>query len=352
MVIKSYIAESSAIALKLARTELGPDAVILRTRQLDDSGVSGVEITACAEKVSAGFDGGPRKSASRPTAKPAVEIKPMKQPQPITPQEPAVSRIDVAELLANIETKIDSLVNHRTIPMTVQLAGQSGERNVINRLRNLDFSSEFVTTLLKSAPTGAGTEALLDYTASYIAEATSRLVAPSPEFTRGDTALFFGLAGCGVQSMMAAVSADLVTQRSHKVELLSVDLESAGKRISSDKKVTLINTPLLPLAVADLQALRFLVEQIQPTHRILVVSAMHRADDLADWRYQMAALEPTHMAVTMADRNKRFGAWLSLADALKVPVVMGTSGFGKDARMMEIDAADLLAGLVTAEETI
>ena len=352
MVIKSYIAETASVALKQARTELGPDAVILRTRQLDDSGASGVEITACAEKVSAAFDGGPRKSAPRPTAKSPVATKSL-PPSQLTPsQGPVAGRVDVAELLANIETKIDSLVHHRALPMSAPTTEPSAERNLINRLRDLDFSSAFTTSLLKSAPKGASPEDLLDYSARYISDATSRLVAPSRDFARRDAVLFFGLAGCGVQSMMAAVSADLVAQKSHKVELLSLDLESAGKRISAERKVTLINAPLLPLDTSDLQALRFLIEQIQPTHRILVVSAMHRADDLADWRDQMAALQPTHMAVTMADRNKRFGAWLSLADSLGVPVVMGTSGFGKDARMMEIEASSLIAGLVTSEVAI
>jgi flagellar biosynthesis GTPase FlhF len=352
MVIKSYIAETASVALKQARTELGPDAVILRTRQLDDSNASGVEITACVEKVSAAFDGGPRKSTPHPTVKSPVAGKAL-PPAPSTPSlESVASRVDVAELLANIEMKIDSLVHHRALPVSTSVTDQTAERNLINRLRNLDFSSAFTNSLLKSAPKGASPEDLLDYSARYISDATSRFVAPPPQFTHGDVVLFFGLAGCGVQSMMAAVSADLVAQRGQKVELLSLDLESAGKRITSERKVTLINAPLLPLDSSDLQALRFLIEQIQPTHRILVVSAMHRADDLVDWRDQMAALEPTQIAVTMADRNKRFGAWLSLADSLGVPVVMGTSGFGKDARMMGIEASSLIAGLVTSEVAI
>ena len=352
MVIKSYIAETASAALKQVRTELGQDAVILRTRQFDESGTAGVEITACAEKVSAAFDGGPRKKAPQPVIKqsPAPVVA---RPVQISPAEESfTNRVDVAELLANIENKIDSLAHHRPATMATNAVAPSADRNLLNRLRNIDFSSAFSTNLLKSAPQGASEEDLLDHSAKFISEALGRLVAPAPQFCRGDVVLFFGLAGCGVQSMMAAVSADLVSEMNQKVELLSIDLESAGKRISSDKKVTLINAPLLPLDAKDLQALRFLVEQIQPTHRIAVVSAMHRAEDLIDWSDQVAALEPTHVAVTMADRNKRFGSWLSLADTLGVPVVMGTSGFGNNARLMEIDPSTLIAGLVTSEEAL
>jgi flagellar biosynthesis protein FlhF len=50
MRIKSYTAESVAEALKLVRTEMGRDAILLRTREfLNSSGSEKIEVTACSK---------------------------------------------------------------------------------------------------------------------------------------------------------------------------------------------------------------------------------------------------------------------------------------------------------------
>ena len=49
MIIKSYAAESVAAALKAVRAEMGGDAVVLNTRQTNEFGKVGVEITACID---------------------------------------------------------------------------------------------------------------------------------------------------------------------------------------------------------------------------------------------------------------------------------------------------------------
>jgi flagellar biosynthesis GTPase FlhF len=55
MIVKSFIADTVAGALKKARTELGGDAVILKTRRLDGvhpAAVGGkVEVTACVDRT-------------------------------------------------------------------------------------------------------------------------------------------------------------------------------------------------------------------------------------------------------------------------------------------------------------
>ena len=58
MVIKSFVGSSVAEALKMIRSELGPKAVVLKTRALRDresgSGRRMVEITACLERPTIG----------------------------------------------------------------------------------------------------------------------------------------------------------------------------------------------------------------------------------------------------------------------------------------------------------
>ena len=58
MVIKSFLGETVASALKQIRSELGPKAVVLKTRSLNanDSGIGRrmVEITACLERPTIG----------------------------------------------------------------------------------------------------------------------------------------------------------------------------------------------------------------------------------------------------------------------------------------------------------
>ncbi len=57
MIVKSFIADTVAGALKQARNELGGDAVILKTRKLDgvhpSAGGGRVEVTACVDKAAA-----------------------------------------------------------------------------------------------------------------------------------------------------------------------------------------------------------------------------------------------------------------------------------------------------------
>ncbi len=57
MIVKSFISDTVAGALKRARTELGGDAVILKTRRLEGvspaSAGGKVEVTACVDRPTA-----------------------------------------------------------------------------------------------------------------------------------------------------------------------------------------------------------------------------------------------------------------------------------------------------------
>ncbi|RKX20827.1 MAG: hypothetical protein DRP35_05405, partial [Candidatus Zixiibacteriota bacterium] len=55
MIIKSFKAETSASALKMVRSEMGGDAIILKTRELiGELGNNRIEITACLENPTVG----------------------------------------------------------------------------------------------------------------------------------------------------------------------------------------------------------------------------------------------------------------------------------------------------------
>src|SRR5512138_740160 len=96
MIIKTITADSMAAGLKLVRSELGKDAVVLKSREIPGGSANGrVEITACTERPL------PTPAAPVKTATTAsrTAVKPF-TPQPVTNRLQAASAATTVDPLA------------------------------------------------------------------------------------------------------------------------------------------------------------------------------------------------------------------------------------------------------------
>ena len=92
MIVKSFVADTVAGALKMARTELGGDAVILKTRKLNarqqSAGGGKVEVTACLDADQA------RRTVSAVTPVEGSEQRPIISSESKVPVNEIVKKLD------------------------------------------------------------------------------------------------------------------------------------------------------------------------------------------------------------------------------------------------------------------
>jgi flagellar biosynthesis protein FlhF len=322
MIIKSFVADNVAGALKLARSELGADAVILKTRMIDErqrAAAGGkVEITACVDL---------------PNDQPAV-------PKRETPNTPAQTRAAVSEYA--LERKLDRLYDlirwpHRARSYPGNLS------QLFTRLLDSGYP-EFMADIIirKLADRFDHDQEYAVIAAEAVAMLTGQLpeVAGEEKLMPGQTAVIIGPPGSGKTSLLGKITSYLVAVRKLPVtigsldhtkisapeeletyaDLLGVPHISIGRevdRAASDRaksnQVTLIDTP--GVGAGDKEATALLREKIgrlKPERIILTASALMRSEDLHDF---VEAFEPcgmTDIAITMADQTTRLGGVMSI----------------------------------------
>jgi len=368
MIIKTFTANSMAAALKLVRSELGRESVVLKTREIPVGPDGGrVEITACTERplpapaAPAKAVAAPARTAVKPFAPPQVANR--LQASNVAPVPDPLS-----QRLEQIEAKLNRLA-------TAPEFGTSGVKHepLRSALRNADVPNEIIDELLGLAAAATGDKS--DATAQIRARLTERLsnlIAPTVNFVSGDRVLFFGPAGAGKTSALGKLAARLVFQEKQKVTLVSLDamkvgaaeeIQSYGDIIGSTVQsqedassaqntngITLIDTSALPRHIDQVATLRSQIDSLRANYRFAVFSATMRSDDIADFAQTINAIGPSHIIMTGLDLTDRWGG-LFAASAVAGQLLVFTSNTpGGIGALIAPDAAVFVKKLLETEE--
>ncbi len=396
MIIKSFIAESSAAALKRVREEMGGDAIVLKTRQITGRGrTSKVEVTACIESPTIA-------QASAIIDSPATESSPVvpsvtetsetdllaESPTPSEMQlmdsegnhEPSTvnqSRIIDTKLrpeeerLDLIEQKLDSLLQltsrlrlHTTLPDYMN--------DIANALRTSDIPESLIQDLITSDDDTINNspEDYAIHARNTLAEQLASLVCDGITLQKGDSVVFVGPAGAGKTSVMGKLAAQLVSEQKQKVtlagldyqkvaayeelavyaDLLDIELNSlqdkkSGVKFEADA-ITLVDTPAMPADIQKQQSFIEAVTKLGATHRVVVFSALTRSSDIVHFAEMYKQVQPTQIVMSMFDQTGAYGSAVTAAKELNIPIAYISDTPGGIGTLKPVDLAVLTPALL------
>lgn len=367
MIIKTFTADSMAAGLKLVRSELGKDAVVLKSREITGGGANGrVEITACTEK--------PLPTPPAP-AKTVVtgsrnSVKTF-TPPPVTNRFQATATIPaqdpVAQRLDQIEAKLNRMAANPGLN-----SGNNEVEPIRVALRYVDVPSEVIDALVGSIEPSADISTATASLRANLSERISGLISSAIEFKPGDRVLFFGPAAAGKTSALGKLAASLVFQQKQKVTLVSLDsmkvganeeIQSYGDIIGSpviandassspeSDSITLIDSSALPRQTDQLAILRNHIETLKPNYRFAVFSAVMRSDDIIEYAKTINEFEPTHVILTGLDLTDRWGGLFAACQMTNKQLLFTANTPGGVGALITPDTALFVKKLLTMEES-
>lgn len=368
MKIRSFVAESVAAALKQVRSEMGGSAVVLKTsRVIDAQGQEGFEVTACLDEPVTGVPGSVTNRMASAPELPIVETHPDTKTAIV-----AVANSSVELRLTDIEERIRSL-------MQVTRATEFGFNRVaevisrtVDALTAADVPASFITAFLNDLRENHQSEKITD---TLVREELARRIKPCLEPLKpkvGDKLLFVGPVGSGKTSVIGRLAAQLVAQDKLPIKLVTLDsskiggideMESYGellgikvahpaqalKAADDADHVVLIDTAGLPSDDARLSELADLCGQLQPTFRIMVLSAQMRSSEVADAVERSLVLAPTHLVLTMTDLTNRWGGALAAVERGNLKISMMSQSPSGNGRMVSPELTTITARLLGRE---
>lgn len=356
MIIKCFIAESAAAALKKVRQEMGGEALVLKTRKLvGPRGDERIEITACLEKPTAAQSSEIFPDVNEPFEETQTVPSLMEPELPASIESAEINLPSIEQRLVSVESKLDKLLDFGLLAPTD--LPTEGERHPLTvTLRDADLPEDFISSFIdRLSQYEEGDEELIEVAHRQLVGDLSQIMLPDLEFAKGDRVLFIGPAGAGKSSAMGKIAAHLAGNKKRKVELATIDTIKLGahdeihgyadflglevidgndddeEEKSKKDRIILIDSPAWPSPSFDLKSLADQIERIQPTHRIAVFSCLTRSIDLIQMISQIRGLNPTHIIMTMLDLTERHGAMVAAAHAAGCKIAFVTDrpgGFG------------------------
>ncbi len=339
MIIKSFVADTVAGALKLARTELGGEAVILKTRKLEGSfsptAGNRIEVTACVDRPQAPPSAGGIAATAAEPRRLAADV--------------AGERIPVDEIVQ----KLDFLIDVFQAPQRKgAFPGNVGR--LFAALLDADFpetiACETAERVAAHFPDEDDYGRLARAAAAILLE---QLPHASSPFRADQKVALVGPAGGGKTSLMGRLAGYLLREPKLAVCLTSLDqlklsapeeLQAYADILNVDHidlpcqmdrthldsqvrhKVTLIDTPALNARDrVEIQTYALKLAQIEPDRIIGVFPAIARSVDLIEMMRAYRPLHLTELAVTMTDQTHRLGGVIALSIQSGLPVtILGT----------------------------
>jgi len=341
MIVKSFVADTVAGALKMARSELGGDAIIMKTRRINEmeqSAVGGrVEVTACVDRS--------------PAVQPNSVIAAVKDVK----SEPVARVKDNVIPPSEITQKLDFLIDIFQAPVRRNsFPGQIGR--LFTALLHADVPE---TIACEIADRLNGHHKGDDDYDLIAASAVNMLLEQMPKqreshgFKKGQKIALVGPAGGGKTLLMGRLTAHLLRNDKLPICLTSLDqvkisapeeLQSYAEILQVDHfdmprqvdtslidkqgqdRVTFIDTPALNARERDeIDVYAEKLSRIKPNRIIGVFPATFRTSDLMDMLRSYRPLKLTELAVTMTDQTCRLGGIIALSIQSGLPVtVLGT----------------------------
>lgn len=368
MIIKSFKAKTASDAMRQIRREMGEEAIVLKTQQLQNQ----VEITACIEHATVSKAG--EILMSKPESNfiddSLIEIKVEKnrldRHQPIDQIQPANGSFDSKNLkdaklkeaafengstsLTEINEKLNKLLS-----LNLHCDEENTYSDIIKpfvaQMQRADLPHDFIYRFfLNRSEKMANKKNLQKYIIEELSKVFANLISPENKIRKGEGVLFYGPAGSGKSSMLGKLAASLIARKRNKVKLASLDDQKIGayeelavyadllqletihtkeqEEENQNDYITLIDTPAFPVNKEQQNYFCDTVSRINPEHRIAVISALTRTDDILEISDQLSKLNPTHLAVTMLDLTNRLGGIIAAARVLNTKLLFVTDAPG------------------------
>ena len=389
MIIKSFKAKTASEAMKQIHREMGDEAIVLKTHQMQNQ----VEITACIENATVSKAGDILNSKPEPSFADAsvseikVEKNRLEQVKSIEQVKPADVNIKTNNFtntednelapeirntsLAEINDKLNKLLS-----LNLHCDEDSTYSEILKpfvaQMQRADFPHDFIYQFfLHRSEKIAGKKDIKKYVVEELANVFSDSISPEINIRKGEGVLFYGLAGSGKSSMLGKLAASLITKKKNKVKLASLDdqkigayeelsvyadllqLETINTKAKEEENqndyITLIDTPAFPINNELQNDFCDTVSRINPEYRIAVISALTRTDDVLEISDRLSKLNPTHLAVTMLDLTNRLGGIIAATRALSTKLLFVTDAPGGVKQIM-IPNPDHLAKTIMGME--
>ncbi len=282
MSMKKFVAKTSREALQRVRAELGPDAVILANRKLDD----GVEITALSNDEFAGLA---QECKTVPVGRAPAE-QPAVAQKPVPPAPTPTVVLEQQGILSEIKSMRDMMQEQVACLSWSDMQQRDPQRTrMLRGLINAGFSPALSRQLIDNMPANA------DF--SWVRKALGRNlhVAGQEEdiVTRGGIYALIGPTGVGKTTTTAKLAARAVVRYgADKVALVTTDSYRIGAH-----------------------------EQLRIYGKILGV-AVHAVRDTDDLRLTLSGLKHKHLVLIdtmgMGQRDKRVAAQTEMFNATGV----------------------------------
>jgi len=349
MIVKSFAADTVAGALKLARKELGGEAVILKTRRVEPAQqnlIGGkVEVTACVARPGA-------EAAVAPVVQYDIESG---------LQAARFGNIPAGEIARKLDFLLDVL---QTPVRREKYPDNFGNLFAVMLQADIPEVLARVITDRLSERMGAGAEYedLSVAAANLLLEQIPRKKSKSI-LGAGQRVVLIGPSGAGKSSLMGRLAANLVCRQKTAVTLSSLDqvkitavdeLHTYAEALDvkcfdmpreinrelvqreSKDRVVIIDTP--GLNTRDSETITLFEEKIRRLNADRVVAvfpAWFRSSDLRDLLHAYRNLGVTELAFTMMDQTHRLGAVVAAAIHTGLPITM--LGTGRKADHIDLD---------------
>ncbi len=268
MNVKKFFASTSREALHLVRQDLGPDALILSNRAVDN----GMEILAVAQGDLPTQEG--VEATASPTSR--SKAKPRSKARANPPAAKAIAPGVIAEepishSLANEIRSMRGMLEQQLVYQAWETAQQRGpgKARLLRDMLRAGFSAALVRQFLEKMPPGLPEGQNLCWVKTVLERNLRTVPAVEDIVERGGTYALVGPTGVGKTTTVAKIAArGVVRYGADKIALLSTD----SYRIGAHEQLRIYGKLLgvRVIAVKDESDLQFVLEDLRNKHLVLI----------------------------------------------------------------------------------